>query len=82
MVESVALALIGGVIGAVITYFVFNGISASTLGGASFTQVVFSFAVTPASVVSGLVLALIVGFLGGVVPAIRAANAPLLAVHG
>jgi putative ABC transport system permease protein len=82
MVESVALALIGGVIGAVITYFVFNGISASTLGGASFTQVVFSFAVTPASVISGLVLALIVGFLGGVVPAIRAANAPLLAVHG
>jgi putative ABC transport system permease protein len=82
MVESVALALIGGIIGAVFTYFVFNGISASTLGGASFTQVVFTFAVTPASVVSGVILALIVGFLGGVVPGIRAARAPLLAVHG
>ena len=82
MVESVALALIGGVIGAIFTYFVFNGISASTLGGTSFTQVVFSFAVTPASVVSGIVLALVVGLLGGLVPGIRAANAPLLAVHG
>ncbi len=82
MVESVALALIGGIIGAVFTYLVFNGISASTLGGASFTQVVFSFSVTPASVVSGIILALIVGVLGGFVPGIRAARAPLLAVHG
>jgi putative ABC transport system permease protein len=82
MVESVALALIGGIIGAVFTYVVFNGISASTLGGASFTQVVFTFAVTPASVVSGVILALIVGVLGGFVPGIRAARAPLLAVHG
>lgn len=82
MAESMILALIGGIIGAVATYFIFNGVSASTLGGASFTQVVFSFAVTPESVVSGVVLALIVGFFGGFVPAIRAANAPLLAVHG
>ncbi len=82
MTESVLLALIGGLIGALFTYLVFNGISASTLGGASFTQVVFSFAVTPASIIAGMILALVVGFFGGFVPAIRAANAPLLAVHG
>ena len=81
LVESVLLALNGGVIGAVVTYFVFNGLTASTLGS-SFTQVVFSFTVTSGSIVSGMILALIVGLLGGFVPAIRAARAPLLAVHG
>ncbi len=79
--ESLILALIGGLLGAGVTYLVFDGISASTLGG-GFTQIVFSFAVTPDAMVTGLVLALIVGFLGGFFPAIRAARAPLLAVHG
>ncbi|WP_375549090.1 ABC transporter permease [Oceanicaulis alexandrii] len=81
LVESLMLAFIGGLVGAVITYFVFDGVSASTLGG-SFTQVVFSFAVTPAAVVSGVVLALLVGLLGGFFPALRASRVPLLEVHG
>ncbi|WP_339740698.1 ABC transporter permease [uncultured Maricaulis sp.] len=80
MVESLALAGLGGLIGAAGVYLLFNGVSASTLGS-SFTQVVFSFAVTPMSVGLGLGLALIVGFLGGIIPAIRAATVPLLAVH-
>lgn len=81
LVESLMLAFIGGLVGALITYFVFDGVSASTLGG-SFTQVVFSFAVTPAAVVSGVVLALLVGLLGGFFPALRASRVPLLEVHG
>lgn len=81
LVESMMLAFIGGLVGAVITYFVFDGVSASTLGG-SFTQVVFSFAVTPAAVVSGVILALLVGLLGGFFPALRASRVPLLEVHG
>tara|TARA_A100000171_G_scaffold49769_1_gene59546 strand:+ start:1318 stop:2493 length:1176 start_codon:yes stop_codon:yes gene_type:complete len=81
LVESLMLAFIGGLVGALITYFVFDGVSASTLGG-SFTQVVFSFAVTPAAVVNGVVLALLVGLLGGFFPALRASRVPLLEVHG
>lgn len=81
LTESLMLAFIGGVIGSLVTYLVFDGISASTLGG-GFTQIVFSFAVTPAAVISGVVLAVLVGFLGGVFPAIRAARVPLLEVHG
>lgn len=81
MTESLLLALIGGVIGAVGTWLIFDGMSAATLSG-GFTQVVFAFSVTGGAVIAGIVLALIVGFLGGVIPAFRAARVPLLAVHG
>jgi|TARA_R110000868_G_scaffold11516_6_gene56406 putative ABC transport system permease protein len=80
MIESLVLAGAGGLIGALGVYLMFNGVSASTLGS-GFTQVVFSFAVTGGSVITGVVLALIVGLLGGLIPAIRAATVPLLAVH-
>ena len=81
LVESLMLAFVGGLVGALITYFVFDGVSASTMGG-SFTQVVFSFAVTPEAVVNGVILALLVGLLGGFFPALRASRVPLLEVHG
>ncbi|MGJ3232837.1 MAG: ABC transporter permease [Oceanicaulis sp.] len=81
MAESLLLALIGGLIGALATYLVFDGVSASTLGG-GFTQIVFSFAVTPAAIVSGVVLALVVGAAGGFFPAIRAARVSILAAQG
>lgn len=80
MVEAIVLAAFGGLIGAVATWLLFDGVSASTLGS-GFTQIVFAFAVTPDSVLQGVILAVIVGFLGGFVPAIRAARIPLLAVH-
>lgn len=81
MVESLMLASIGGLLGAGATYLIFDGVSASTLGG-GFTQIVFSFAVTPAALVSGVVLALIVGLAGGFFPAIRAARVPILKAQG
>lgn len=80
MVESIVLAAVGGLLGALAVYLLFNGISASTLGG-GFTQVVFSFAVTGGSVLAGMLMAVIIGFLGGLVPAIRSAYVPLLTVH-
>lgn len=78
MVEALILAAIGGVLGALGVYLLFNGATASTLGS-GFTQVGFSLALTPALVVEGIILALIIGFAGGFFPAIRAARAPLLA---
>lgn len=74
MVEAVLLSLVGGVVGAILAYVLFNGLSVSTLSQASFTQVVFEFAVTPALVLTGLVIAMIIGFIGGLLPAIRAAR--------
>ena len=76
MVESTLLALIGGVIGGAIAYLVFNGFQVSTLG-ASFSQVVFDFAVTPDLLIDGLKAALIIGIVGGFFPALRAARLPV-----
>lgn len=77
IVESTFLALIGGIIGGTLAYLVFNGFQVSTLNGASFSQVVFDFAVTPDLLRQGIVAALIIGFVGGLFPAIRAARLPV-----
>lgn len=76
MLEAVVLSLLGGLIGAIIAYLLFNNVSVSTLG-ANFTQVVFAFKVTPALVGMGLLIAVSVGFIGGLLPSIRAARMPV-----
>lgn len=76
MIEALLLALGGALLGALIAYLLFNNLSVSTLGQ-NFTQVVFSFKVTPQLVVRGLVIALFIGMLGGFLPALRAARLPV-----
>ncbi len=77
IIESLLLALVGGVIGGALAYVVFNGFRVSTLNGNSFSQVVFNFAVTPDLLVQGIVTALIIGLVGGLLPAVRAARLPV-----
>src|SRR5262249_36270876 len=57
LTESLLLATIGGAIGAVLTYAIFDGLSASTLGG-NFTQVVLNFRLSLALVAEPLLLPL------------------------
>src|SRR5215468_11002165 len=78
LIESLLLAAVGGAIGAALTYAFFDGLSASTLGG-NFTQVVFSFKLSPDLVGEGVLLAFIVGIVGGLFPALRAARMPIVA---
>lgn len=78
LVESLILAAVGGVIGAAATYLVFDGFTASTMG-ASFSQVVFNFQLSPRLISQGLLLALVVGLFGGLFPALRAARMPIVA---
>jgi len=78
LTESLILAAIGGAIGATVTYLIFDGFTTSTLG-ASFTQVVFSFKLSPALIAEGVLLALAVGLIGGLFPALRAARMPIVA---
>jgi putative ABC transport system permease protein len=76
MLETMLLAFAGGVLGAGIAWAVFNGYTVSTLG-ANFSQVVFRFQVSPELLLRGLQWALAIGFLGGLFPALRAANLPV-----
>jgi putative ABC transport system permease protein len=79
MTESLVLAAAGGLLGGLAAYLIFNGVSASTLGG-SFTQVVFKFTLGPEQLLAGLILALILGLIGGFFPALRAARTPILKI--
>ena len=75
--ESLALAAIGGVIGGVGAYMAFNGYQTSTMNFQTFSQVAFAFRVTPQLLVLGLAYALLMGLIGGLFPAIRAARLPI-----
>ncbi len=77
MLESVVLALVGGSIGGGLAYVLFNGFQASTVNWQSFSQIAFAFAVTPLLLIVGVLLATFIGFLGGLLPAIRAAFIPI-----
>ena len=77
MVESVALCVTGGVIGGLLAYAGFNGYQTATITWQTFSQVAFAFAVTPALLVQGIVWAVVMGFFGGLFPAIRAARLPV-----
>ncbi|HEV7444692.1 MAG TPA: ABC transporter permease [Steroidobacteraceae bacterium] len=76
MIEALLLALAGGLLGAMIAYVLFNNLSVSTLGQ-NFTQVVFNFKVTPELVTRGLIISIVIGMIGGLLPAIRAARLPV-----
>jgi putative ABC transport system permease protein len=78
MIEALLLALAGGLLGAVIAYVLFNNLAVSTLGQ-GFTQVVFNFKVTPGLVARGLIISVVIGMIGGLMPAIRAARLPVTA---
>lgn len=76
LIETLLLAVAGGLVGAAIAWALFDNYTASTLG-ANFSQVVFEFRVTPALLAAGLKWALAIGFLGGLFPALRAARMPV-----
>jgi putative ABC transport system permease protein len=76
MLETMLLALVGGIIGALVAWLVFNGHTVSTLGN-NFSQVVFQFRVSPALLWTGLKWALGIGLVGGLFPALRAARLPV-----
>lgn len=76
LLETMLLALAGGLLGAFVAWVIFNNYTVSTLGQ-NFSQVVFAFKVSPALVWSGLKWALAIGFIGGLFPAMRAARLPV-----
>lgn len=77
MIESLVLALAGGLLGGAVAYLVANGYETATMNFQTFSQVAFSLDVTPRLLVGGTVYALAMGFLGGIFPAVRAIRAPI-----
>lgn len=78
LVEAMLLGAVGGVLGSLIAYVGFNGMQASTINFASFSQVTFAFLVTPGLVLQGVLYALVLGFIGGLLPSVRAARLPVV----
>jgi putative ABC transport system permease protein len=78
LMESLALSLVGGTIGGLLAWAAFDGYQTATMNWQSFSQVAFSFAVTPALLTQGLIYAAVMGLFGGLLPAIRAARLPVV----
>lgn len=77
LLEALLLGLAGGVCGGALAYLLFNGFEATTFN--TLTIVAFHFAVTPSLLGWGLVYALGMGVLGGILPAVRAIRLPIAA---
>ncbi len=77
MLETMLLALAGGVLGGLVAWLAFNGYTASTLAAGSTGQLTFQFSVAPPVLWTGIKWALAIGFIGGLYPALRAARLPV-----
>ncbi len=77
LTESLMLALVGGGIGGLLAYLAFDGIKTASLNFVSFSQMTFAFDVTAALLVQGTLFALVIGLIGGLFPAVRAARLPV-----
>lgn len=73
LIESLFLALLGGVIGLGLASFL-SFVKISTLNFSSFSEIAFSFSLSPAIIISSLVFSLVMGFIGGFLPSFRAAR--------
>jgi len=78
LAESALLALAGGLVGGAIAYFAFNGFETATMNFQSFSQIAFKFAVTGTLLAKALFYAVLMGLVGGMLPAIRAARLPVV----
>jgi ABC-type antimicrobial peptide transport system permease subunit len=76
LVESMALALLGGIVGCILALPV-HGLSTGTTNFSSFSEVAFRFRITPQLLVGGLIFAIAMGAIGGLLPALRAARIPV-----
>src|SRR5262245_12450813 len=79
LTESAVLAMVGGLLGGAVAWTILDGHQTTTLNWQSYTQVAFAFAVTPGLLVLGVLSAIAIGLLGGLLPAMHAARVPVAA---
>jgi putative ABC transport system permease protein len=78
LIEGAFLALIGGMVGCLLSLRL-HGYTTGTMSFESFSETMFQFRITPTLVVQGLAMSVIVGILGSLLPALRAARLPVIA---
>jgi len=76
VMESMLLALVGGIVGCLVAVPM-NGFTAGTGQTQSFSELAFAFKITPGIVLVGLIFAVLMGFVGGLLPALRASQMPI-----
>lgn len=76
--ESLAFALLGALLGGTASWLIFDGFRAATINWASFSQVAFAFEVTPELLTQGIVLSLVIGAIGGFLPAVGAVRGSVI----
>lgn len=76
VLESLIVALIGGAIGS-LAALPFNGFTTGTMNWQTFSHLAFAFRITPGILLWGLAFAALMGLIGGLPPAIRAARLPI-----
>lgn len=78
LTEAMFLGFIGGLLGCFIAYLGFNNIHVSTLNFTSASQVAFAFSVTPVLLINGLLYSLLLAFIGGLIPGLKAMKLPIV----
>ncbi|MGB2627968.1 MAG: ABC transporter permease [Candidatus Acidiferrum sp.] len=76
LVEALLISLIGGIVGCLVV-LPLNGLTTSTMNFQTFSNIAFAFKITPALLLQGIIFALVMGVVGGLLPAIRAARMPV-----
>jgi len=76
VVEALLIALVGGLIGCV-AVLPLNGLTTGAMNLQTFSHMAFAFKITPELLVKGIIFALAMGVVGGLLPAIRAAAQPV-----
>jgi putative ABC transport system permease protein len=76
LIEALLIAFVGGLIGCVAVLRL-NGLTTSTINWQTFSNLAFAFRITPGLLLSGLLFALVMGLIGGLLPAISAARRPI-----
>jgi putative ABC transport system permease protein len=76
LVEALLISFIGGIIGCLVV-LPLNGLTTSTMNFQTFSNLAFAFKITPELLVKGVIFALVMGVVGGLLPAVRAASLPV-----
>ena len=76
VLEAMILSSVGGLLGC-LAALPFNGFTAGTMNWQTFSHLAFAFRITPGLMVWGIGFALLMGVLGGLPPALRAARLPV-----